>query len=81
MLSRFEGFLKIEKSEGSSEDLKHARQRLQSIVVALYKDYVLKSRLVDNRVSQSLIKTGKRYTVSYVIPMYINIRATLIVSK
>lgn len=63
------------------EDLQHSRQRLQAIVESIYREYILKSRLVTNKTSQALLATGKNYTVQYVVPLYISLKATLLVSK
>lgn len=40
----------------------------------------MKSRLMTNQNVQALIKRGKDFTIEYLVPLYISIRATLIVT-
>lgn len=80
VLSKCEGFLNVKKSNSSPEDLKHMRERLQILFQALFREYVLKSRLMTHEKVQALIKMGRNYSVEYLVPLYINIKATLIVT-
>lgn len=70
----------IETGKQSVEDLKHAKERLQIIASTIFREYIMKSRVITNKQVQLMLKLGQNLTIDYIVPLYIRIRATVIVT-
>lgn len=80
MIGRTENFVGVKSDQRNPEDLKHVRERIMKIAEIVYKEHFLRSRVMTNQNVKALIKMGRNFTIDYLIPLYINIRATLIVT-
>lgn len=68
--------MKINRDSESERSLKIAKQRIHTIVLTFYQSYLLKNQRIEQ-----LVRLGSEYSAKYVVPMYISLKATLIVAK
>lgn len=81
VLLRFEKLAGVPKEKRTPETIEHARERLQIIFQTFFTEFVLKNRLISHKNVQALILSGKRLNVQYIVPIYLSLKASLLVTK
>lgn len=81
VLLRFEKLAGVPKDKRTPETIEYVRERVQVIMQTFFTEFVLKNKLICHKNIQSLILRGKRLNVQYIVPIYLSLKATLLVTK
>lgn len=47
----------------------------------IFREHILRYRIVNNPQVQKLIEMGRNFSVEYIVPLYISLKATILVTK
>lgn len=81
ILMRTENLVGVPEDKRGPQDMHHLRQRLVAIYQVVLSEYIMKSKLMTNKKTQALIKMGRQLSAEHLMPMYIRVKAVLLVSK
>jgi len=81
LLTRTEKLLMSEEERPTETEKKQIKKRFTKVFNKIVNDYIIFYAQEAKNYNMALIKKGEQYAYTYVLPMYIKLRATLIVAK
>ena len=55
--------------------------RIQAIYETILREYLLKYSSLVKEKTMGMIELGKKYSIQYTMPLYINLKAVMLVSR